>query len=100
MALFHKFKQLLELRQDVDKLKQDFSVIQHEWNDWFERFKRLHARIARRQQREEQAEELRASAENGGAEESPSGLVGLTPHQREVQRQIELRRKLTSTKGA
>lgn len=58
----------------MDELTRKFEVIDAEWTEWFDRFRRLHARIARRQARDELRPdtEVREDApttvgENGGA---------------------------------
>jgi hypothetical protein len=85
MILFDKIKQILALRQDVDAMKADMAKMRYEWEDWFERFKRLHARIARRQQRDEQAP--------SGEDTQPGGERGapmstLSPRAQQIQHEI------------
>jgi hypothetical protein len=102
--LVGKINSLLTLRQDVDEMQRDFKLIRHEWEDWFERYKRLHARIARRQQREEQdllrEEEPQQRGEH--SDEAPMGpgpVSYLSPKQRLIQQQLLARRaRLTAPK--
>ncbi len=82
---FDKIKQILALRQDVDSLKKEMAVMRDEWEDWFDRFKRLHARIARRQQRDEQSLE-REDTQPGGSDVTP--MTSLSPRAQQVQREI------------
>jgi len=84
-SVFKEIKRILALRQDVDELRKEWAVVQDEWQDWFDRFKRLHARIARRQQRDEQAP--------SGEDTQPGGEVGslpstLSPRAQQIQREI------------
>jgi hypothetical protein len=93
MLLLEKIKQILALRQDVDEMRKQMRVMEDEWQDWFDRFKRLHARIARRQQRDEQAP--------SGEDTQPGGERGapmstLSPRAQQIQREIlaeRMRRK-------
>jgi hypothetical protein len=83
--MWTKIKTILALRRDVDELKAEMKVMRDEWEDWFDRFKRLHARIARRQQRDEQSLE-REAAQPGGEQETP--ISSLSPRAQQVQREI------------
>ncbi len=83
--IFEKIKQILALRQDVDDLKKEMAVMRDEWEDWFDRFKRLHARIARRQQRDEQSLEREDTQPGEGTVGVPSSL---SPRAQQVQREI------------
>ena len=83
--IFSKIKQILALRRDVDDLKKEMAVMRDEWEDWFDRFKRLHARIARRQQRDEQSLEREDTQPGEGA---PTMATTLSPRAQQVQREI------------
>lgn len=43
------------LEERIASLESKLERIDYEWSDWYDKFRRLHARIARRQQREETA---------------------------------------------
>ncbi len=89
--MWTKIKQILALRQEVDDLKKQMAVMCDEWQDWFDRFKRLHARIARRQQRDEQALEREDTQPGEGTLGVPTSL---SPRAQQVQREIlELRQR-------
>jgi len=94
--LFNTIKQILALRQDVDAMRAEMRVMRDEWEDWFDRFKRLHARIARRQARDEQALE-REAAQPGG--ESDQRISTLSPRAQQIQREILAARNRGKTNG-
>jgi len=96
LSLYAKVKQILALRQDVDELRADWEKVKYEWEEWFERFKRLHAKIARRQQRDEQ---LAPS----GEDTQPVGELGsmstLSPRARQIQAEILAQRNRGKPNG-
>lgn len=80
------------LRERVKTLEDRWDVIETEWNDWYEKFRLLHLRLAKRQKAIEAAEHTESvepdkaeHSQNGGGEASPTGL---TDHQREMQQKI------------
>lgn len=72
-------------------LEDRWDVIETEWNDWYEKFRLLHLRLARRQKAIEAAEATetpeKASQPNGGTD-SVDSPAGFTDHQREMQQKI------------
>ena len=56
---FHIFKQKTEPVQEpdwvgrIDTLEKRLETIEYEWTDWYDKFRRLHARLAKREQRGE-----------------------------------------------
>lgn len=47
---------LAALSDRLDKLSKRIDGIEMEWNEWFDKFRRLYARLAKRQERDEVAE--------------------------------------------
>lgn len=45
-----------KLEADLDKLSRKVSALEMDWNEWYDKFRRLYARIAKRQSREEELE--------------------------------------------
>lgn len=45
---------ILALPGQVQALEKRWEEIEYEWNDWYEKFRRLHARLARREARAKQ----------------------------------------------
>lgn len=50
-----------ELESQIKELDRVVATVDTEWSDWFDKFRRLYARLAKREQR---AAELEQSAEN------------------------------------
>jgi len=96
LSLFSKVKQILALRQDVDELRADWEKVKYEWEEWFERFKRLHAKIARRQQRDEQAPSGEDTQPGGG---SIGDISTLSPRARQIQAEILAQRNRGKLNG-
>lgn len=76
-------------------LEDRWDTIETEWNDWYEKFRLLHLRLAKRQKAIELAESQSESVEpdkseltapNGGSEGSPTSRF--TDSQREWQQKI------------
>jgi len=95
-SLLAKIKQILALRQDVDERRADWEKVKYEWEEWFERFKRLHAKIARRQQRDEQAPSGEDTQPGGELER---GLSTLSPRARQIQAEILAQRNRGKPNG-
>jgi hypothetical protein len=86
--LFEEIKQILALRRDVDAMRAEMKVIRDEWDDWFDRFRRLHARIARRQARDEQSPEEGSTQPSGESSGSPMTPTLLSPKAQLIAKQI------------
>lgn len=54
------------LEERIALLERKLEKIDYEWSDWYDKFRRLHARIARRQQRDDETE-TPESQSTGGA---------------------------------
>lgn len=58
---------MADLQQRVEGLEKRWDEISYEWNDWYDKFRRLHARLARRESR------AKEEAQNGP--ESPEDVL-------------------------
>lgn len=59
-------REILDLRNALGDLEKRVRDVEMEWEDWFEKFRNLYARITRRQQREA------AEPKENGLEPQPS----------------------------
>lgn len=77
------------LRNEIRQYRQEIEELRLEWNEWFDKFRRLYARLSRRVERE---------AEQPEPDEHQLALVdptagGLTPEQRAANDRILARRR-------
>ncbi len=94
--LFRKSKDNPDLRQEVDTLKRRVDALDEEWSDYYDRFRRMMAKMAKRVEREKAAE-VREDAPTEGVEEIPGSA--LTPSQQRIQASILARRQRLRTNG-
>jgi hypothetical protein len=94
LRFFQHGKQIEELRQDFDKLRKEFSVLELEWADMFDRMRRMLMKISKRQERAEDTQRVDGEAET----ETPiqpgsSRPTSLTPRQLAWQQRILAQRR-------
>jgi predicted nuclease with TOPRIM domain len=95
--LFRGSKQNKELRQEIDQLKRRIDALDEEWSDYYDRFRRMLAKMAKRAERES-ASEVREDAPTEGV--SDTSTNALTPSQQQIQARILARRnRLTAVGG-
>lgn len=85
---FDQRKQISELRQDLDEMRHTVKKLDEEWSDYYDRFRRLLAKMAKRDERANEV--LREEdAQAVGAD----GNVGhMSPRQLELNAKILARR--------
>lgn len=76
--------QLAKLEAAVEKLDRKVTQIEMDWNEWFDKFRRLYARIAKRQERDEANEVPDAPQSRQDAPEPTNGRLAVSggPHPR------------------
>jgi phage shock protein A len=82
-------KQLSELRQEVDELRRQVKALDEEWSDYYDRFRRLMAKMAKRDERAAGDNEVREDAPEGAV---TTGSEALTASQQRINEQILSRR--------
>lgn len=89
MRWFRREKELEDLIERVERLEHSMKQLQIEWTDTYDKFRRLHMRVAKQAQRAEHEPEVgvEAAADGDGAP-----TAGLTPRQRQITEQIMRRR--------
>ncbi len=92
--MFRRFFQVLELQDRVEKLERELRDAQLDFEELYDRCKRLLGRTVKERERMERSPETRSvdavSAENGGGRLPQGGM--LTEGQREIQQRILRRR--------
>ncbi|SRR6266852_5382862 len=86
---FNQSKQIIELRQDVDALKHSVKKLDEEWSDYYDRFRRLLAKMAKR---DERANDLLREEEPQPAGGDGARAPSLSARQREINERILARR--------
>ncbi len=84
---------VLRLEDEIQKLKRDQISLELEWNNFFDKARRLLGRVTKRAEVVEKAEEKEMGGERGAAPFPISPATGrLTDRQREIQQTILRRR--------
>lgn len=58
---------LLALEHRFEAIERKMEGVDMEWSEWFDKFRRLYARLSKRQQREDRAQEQNSEPEGVGA---------------------------------
>ncbi len=84
---------IFELTEQIAKLKRDQQNLELEWSSFFDKARRLLARVTKRAEVVEKAEEKEVGGESGASPFPVSPATGrLTDRQREIQQRILRRR--------
>lgn len=95
--MFERFKvakRLGELEERQEKLERDFKRLELEWEDTYDRVKRLFHRVAKRAQRMEGPD---AGDSEAAGDLGPPAVAGLDERRSKLQEQILARRGKLST---
>jgi len=92
LRFFDQSKQLEALRQRCDEMERQWRGLRLDYEELYERTRRLLGKIARRQQRED---EVREDAPQEGADTTP----GLSPSQLSINEKILARRNRLGIRG-
>jgi len=68
-------KRLDEFARRADKLEATVKQVDTEWSEWFDKFRRLYARIAKRQERDEESE----AADKTPRQDDPGRAIDIQP---------------------
>ncbi len=101
LMIFSRFfdhrKQIEALRQDLDAMRHQVAKLDEEWSDYYDRFRRLLAKMAKR---DERANDLLREEEPQPAGGDGAPMSSLSVRQREINDKILARRnRLPTEKG-
>jgi hypothetical protein len=90
MSWFKSKKPPEDTTDRVERLEKAMRQLEIEWTDTYDKFRRLHMRVAKQVQRLDQAPETETTQREEG--DSPEQTGSLSERQRKLQEQILLRR--------